>query len=80
MASIFDGVDTTDPCLVWPLLQTALYKLSAGEVEVRVRHEDFDVTLQPANTKDLERMITKLKADCNRKQGIRSRFAIRGGY
>ncbi|CTQ53553.1 hypothetical protein LP7551_02077 [Roseibium album] len=80
MASIFEGIDTTNPCLVWPVLQSALYKLAAGETEVRVRHEDFDVAVQPANQKDLERLITQLKAECGRKNGTQARFAMRGGF
>ncbi|SHL75854.1 hypothetical protein [Roseibium suaedae] len=80
MASIFDGIDTTNPCLVWPVLQTALYKLAAGEAEVRVRHEEFDVTLQPANQQELGRLVTKLKTECERKSGRRVRFAARGSF
>ncbi|MCV0427816.1 MAG: hypothetical protein K5905_20355 [Roseibium sp.] len=80
MASIFDGIDTTDPCLVWPILQSALYRLAAGEAEVRVRYEDFDVAVQPANQKELERLITRLRVECARKTGKRSRFAMRGGF
>lgn len=80
MASIFDGIDTTNPCAVWPVLQQALYKLAAGETEVRVRHEDFDVAVQPANQKELERLISRLQADCERKSGKRRRFAMRGGF
>lgn len=80
MASLFDGIDTTDPCLVWPVLQTAYYKLAAGESEVRVKYAEFDVTVQPASIQELEVLITRLKGECNRKQGIRTRFAMRGGF
>ncbi|MET1410711.1 hypothetical protein ABVF61_00485 [Roseibium sp. HPY-6] len=80
MASIFDGIDTTDPCLVWPVLQTAYYKLVAGESEVRVKYQEFDVMVQPANLQELELQITKLKAACDRKQGVRTRYAMRGGF
>ncbi|MBG6148092.1 hypothetical protein IWQ51_006248 [Labrenzia sp. EL_142] len=80
MASLFDGIDTSDPCLVWPVLQTAYYKLAAGESEVRVKYQDFDVAVQPASLQELGALITRLKAECNRSQGIRTRFAMRGGF
>jgi hypothetical protein len=81
MASIFDGIDTSDACLVWPILQAALYKLQAGETNVRVRHEEFDVQVQPANAAELRRLITQLKGECARKTGgKRQRFAMRGGF
>ncbi|MBG6172963.1 hypothetical protein IWQ55_000010 [Labrenzia sp. EL_208] len=80
MTSLFDGIDTSDPCLVWPVLQTAYYKLAAGESEVRVRYQEFDVAVQPANLQELGALITRLKGECSRKQGIRTRFAMRGGF
>lgn len=80
MASIFDGIDTSDPCQVWPVLQTAYYKLVAGESEVRVRYQEFDLAVQPASLQELGALITRLKGECSRKQGKRTRFAMRGGF
>ncbi len=80
MASVFDGIDTTNPCLVWPVLQQALYKLAAGEQTVRIKHGDFDETLTQASVADLERMVNQLKSECNAKNGGRRRFAMGSGY
>ncbi len=78
--ALLDGVDLTDPCLVWPRLQEAYYKLLAGETEVRVRFREREVELARANLELLKREIEQLKAACERKQGRRARYAIRGGF
>lgn len=78
--ALLDGVDLTNPCLVWPKLQEAYYKLLAGETEVRVRFREREVELARANLQLLEREIQKLRAECERKQGRRARYAIRAGF
>lgn len=78
--ALLDGVDLTDPCLVWPRLQEAYYKLLAGETEVRVRFREREVELGRANLQLLDREIQKLKAACERRQGRRARYAVRAGF
>lgn len=78
--ALLDGIDLTNPCLVWPRLQEAYYQLLAGETEVRVRFREREVELARGNLELLQAEITRLKAECERKQGRRGRYAIRGGY
>lgn len=78
--SLLDGVDLTQPCLVWPPLQAAYYRLLAGETEVRVRFREREVELARANLQLLDREIQKLKAACERSQGRRARYAVRAGF
>lgn len=42
MAGAFDGIDLSNPCEVLPVLRSALYRMAAGESEVRVKYEEFD--------------------------------------
>lgn len=78
--ALLDGVDLTNPCLVWPKLQEAYYRILAGETEVRVRFQEREVELARANLALLQTEITRLRAECDRKQGKRSRYAIRAGF
>jgi len=78
--ALLDGVDLTNPCLVWPKLQEAYYRLLAGDTDVRVRFREREVEVGRADPKLLLQEIERLKAACERKQGKRARYAIRAGY
>lgn len=78
--ALLDGVDLTNPCLVWPKLQEAYYRLLAGETEVRVRFREREVELAPGSMTLLKKEIAELQAACDRKQGKRARFALRAGF
>ncbi|MDP1642728.1 MAG: gpW family head-tail joining protein [Phenylobacterium sp.] len=78
--ALLDGVDLSNPCLVWPKLQEAYYKLVAGETEVRVRFREREVELSRVNLSLLQREIEQLKAACERRSGRRARFALRAGF
>jgi uncharacterized small protein (DUF1192 family) len=78
--ALLDGIDLTNPCQVWPQLQAAYYSLLAGETEARVRFREREVELTQASLPALQREIERLKAECERKQGRRARYAIRAGF
>lgn len=79
--SIFDGIDMTNPCLVWPKMQEALDRLLVGESFVRARFGEDDVEFGKTNIAALQRRIADLKAECAAKSGGRlRRHAIRGGF
>lgn len=78
--ALLDGVDLSNPCLVWPKLQEAYYRLLAGDTDVRVRFREREVEVAQANQKMLLQEIERLKAACERKQGRRARYAIRAGF
>jgi len=78
--SIFDGIDMTDPCAVWPVMQAALDKMLAGENEVRARFGSDEVEFGRSNIPALQRRIADLKAECLGKSGKVRRHAIRGGF
>lgn len=85
MASLLDGIDLTNPCLVWPRLQEAYYKLLANEREVRIKFamqggQTEEVEFGGANPSDLLAEIERLKAACARKSGQRTRFAMTGSF
>lgn len=68
--SVFDGVDTSDPCQMWPVLQDVLDKLLAGEMSVRGRFGDDEQEWQRTDIGALRQRIRELKHDCAVKQGV----------
>lgn len=79
--SVFDGIDMTDPCEVWPVMQSALDRLLVGESVVSARFGDDDVEFGRGSIAALERRIAELKAECVRRTtGRVRRHAIRGGF
>lgn len=79
--SIFYGIDMTDPCAVWPVMQAALDRLLVGESVVRAKFGDDDVEFGRGSIAALERRIAELKAECVAKTtGRVRRHAIRGGF
>lgn len=78
--SIFDGIDMTNPCAVWPVMQAALDRLLIGESVVRARFGEDDVEFGRASIAALQRRIADLKAECAAKSGKVRRHAIRGGF
>ena len=80
MSSIFDGIDMSDPCAVWPKLQEVLDRLLAGEMVVRARFGDDEQDFQRASIPALERRINTLKGQCLAASGQRpARRAITFG-
>lgn len=67
--SIFDGVDTADPCEVWPVLQNVLDRLLAGEMVIRGQFEDDEVEYQRVDVPRIQQRIRELKAECAAKNG-----------
>lgn len=79
--SIFDGIDMTDPCAVWPVLQQALDRLLAGEMVTRARFGEDDIEFNRGSISAMQSRIRELKAECQAKtSGRRARFAIRAGF
>lgn len=78
--SIFDGIDMTDPCAVWPILDRVLLELLAGERATRARFGEDDVEFQKGDVAELRKRINELKAECDAKNGRVRRHAIRGGF
>lgn len=78
--SIFDGIDMSDPCAVWPIMQKALDLLLVGEGVVRARFGEDDVEFGRGSIAALQRRIADLKAECDAKSGRVRRHAIRGGF
>lgn len=79
--SVFDGVDMTDPCAVWPVLQSTLDRLLAGEMVTRARFGDDDVEFNRGSIGALQSRIRELKSECEAKtSGRPRRFAIRAGF
>lgn len=78
--SIFDNIDMSDPCAVWPKMQEALDRLLVGEGFVRAKFGEDDVEFGRANIAALQRRIADLKAECAAKSGRVRRHAIRGGF
>lgn len=81
MAGPLDGIDLSNPCVVWPRLQEVYYRRLAGETEVRVKfatqagHQE-EVEFGEVPIDALEAAISRLKADCERRQGRRGNFAM----
>lgn len=81
MDSIFDGIDMSDPCSVYPKLQKVLYSLLAGEGVARSKFGEEEVQFWPADIKKLELKIADLKAQCQAKNtGGTTRRAFRCGW
>lgn len=81
MASIFDGIDMSDPCKVWPKLEEVYYRLLAGENVVRSKFGEEEIQFSPADAKILEKTIANLKAQCVAKSTSRNkRRAISCGW
>lgn len=79
--SLLEGIDLSQPCLVWPRLQEAYYRLLAGERETVVRFDgQREVQLQAVNADALKAEIDRLRIACEAAQGRRARFAIRAGW
>lgn len=81
MASIFDDIDMSDPCKVYPILEATLYRLIAGESVVRSKFGEEEIQFSPADSKALELKIADLKAQCRAKNLNRPlRHAIKCGW
>lgn len=81
MASVFDGIDMSQPCLVWPKLQEVYDRLIAGENVVVARFGTDEKRWQGADKAALKARITELRAECDRAQGRRPRrHAIVAGW
>ena len=71
MSSIFDGIDMSDPCAVYPKLEQVLDRLLSGEMVVRARVGEDERQWQQASIPALRTRIRELKAACARKSGAR---------
>lgn len=71
MSSIFDGIDMSDPCAVYPKLEEVLDRLLGGEMVVRARLGEDERQWQQAHIPSLRARIRELKAACARKSGTR---------
>ena len=80
MASLFEGVDLSNPCLVWPELQKAYYRLLAGDREIRIRFDREEIELGEVKPEVLLTEINRLRAECERRSGRRANYAIRAGF
>lgn len=78
--SIFDGIDMSEPCAVWPVMQAALDRLLVGGTEVRARFGEDEIEFGRGNIAELKRRVADLKAECEAKSGRVRRHAIRGGF
>lgn len=80
MSSIFDGIDMSDPCAVWPKLQEVADRLLAGEQVVRAKFGNDEREWQRASLPDINARIRQLQNQCAAKQGAaRPRRAITFG-
>ena len=78
--SIFDGIDMSDPCAVWPKLQQALDSLLAGEQVVRAKFGDDEQEFQRVDIGTLQSRIQTLKVECaSKSSGLPVRRAITFG-
>ena len=73
MSSVFDGIDISDPCSVWPKLDEVLNRLLAGEMSVRGRFGNDEHQFQQSDIGALESRIRTLKAECIAKTTGKSR-------
>lgn len=69
MTSVFDGIDTADPCALWPVLQSVYDRLVAGEMVVKARFGDDETEYQRADLKALAARIRELRAECSARHG-----------
>ncbi|QFT69315.1 hypothetical protein FIU93_21190 [Labrenzia sp. THAF35] len=80
MSSIFEGIDMSDPCAVYPKLEQVLDRLLTGEMVVRARVGEDERQWQQSNIPELRRRIRELQMACARKRGARpARRAITFG-
>jgi len=70
----------TDPCLVWPVMQTALDKLLVGEGLALGRFGEDELQFSKADIPALKSRIADLKAECAAVGGTRRRRAFRAGF
>ena len=83
MASPFDGVDLTDACAVWPILDKAYLELVAGKSVSRVMFGQQDVMFHRGDLIELRRIRDEKKAECEAANAGRSRprrRAFRGAF
>lgn len=85
MSDIFDGIDMTDPCAVYPVLEGALNRLIAGaqtvELEKRTQISTVRKEFSKGDESALRIRIAELRAQCMEKQGVSSgHHAIRAGF
>lgn len=85
MSDIFAGIDMSDPCAVYPVLEGALNKLLAGaqhaELESRTQIAAVRGVFQRVDIPALRERIDQLRMQCRQKQGLMpGQFAIRGGF
>ena len=83
MASPFDGLDLTDACAVWPVLEKAYLELVAGKSVTRVMFGQQDVMFAQGNIQELRRLRDEKKAECQAAQaGVTKprRRAFRGAF
>jgi hypothetical protein len=78
--SIFDDIDMSDPCAIWPVMQAALDRLLVGESVVRAKFGSDEVEFGRGSIAALQRRIADLKAECAARTGRVRRHAIRGGF
>ncbi len=69
MSSIFDNIDMSDPCEVWPKLQEVHDRLLAGEMVVRGKFEEDEQEFQRVDLPAIIRRIRELKYECAAKSG-----------
>lgn len=71
MSSIFDGLDMSDPCALWPKLQEVADRMMAGEQVVRAKFGMDEREWQRSDLAAINARIRTLKAECARKRGER---------
>lgn len=71
MNSIFDGIDMSDPCALWPKLQEVADRLLGGEMVVRSRFGDDEREWQRTDLPSLQSRIRQLKVECANRSGQR---------
>lgn len=79
-SSIFDGIDMSNPCAVWPVMQAALDWLLVGEGAVHAKFGADEVEFGRGRIAALQRRIADLKAECAARSGRMRRHAIRAGF
>ncbi|BAP94461.1 hypothetical protein [Aurantimonas phage AmM-1] len=77
-ASLFDNIDETDPCQVWPVLEKIRLRILAGEMVTTARFGTDEKTWQKSDLEALKGEIARLKGECIvRSGGNRPRYAKR---
>lgn len=80
MASIFEGIDMSDPCAVYPKLEEVLTRVVAGEGIVKIEFDEDVVEYNRTNIAELRRRINELKGQCAARSGASSRRALRAKF